>query len=165
MKNYFYLFVIFCTTLSFSQTTTDFDTVKLKKDSDFKEANKYALEASNYILSVPLDNNSLLRLDAIQFILKWMEGTPDFTFSLDSTIMDKVVKGNDDLLGVYMACMTKYCLENEANSKDNQMVKLNSIKLILDYCENPANNVKISKQLKKLSEANKKGELESELNK
>lgn len=165
MKTYFYLFIILCTTVSFAQTTTDFDAVKLKRDSDYKEANKYALEASNYVLSVPMDNNSLPRLKAIQFIMKWMEGTPDYTFSLDATIMEKVVKGNDDLLGVYMACMTKYCLENEANSKDDDVVKLNSIKLILAYCENPANNVKMPKQLKKLSEANKKGELESELNK
>lgn len=165
MKNYLFLFLIICSTSAFSQTTTDFESIRLKKDSDYKEANKYALEASNYILSVPMDNNSLPRLNAIQFMLKWMEGTPDFTFSLDATIMDKVVKGNDDLLGVYMACMTKYCLENESNSKDNDLVKLNSIKLILAYCENPANNVKMPKQLNKLSEANKKGELESELNK
>jgi hypothetical protein len=164
MKNFLYVILFFCTTATFSQTTTDFESIKLKSGSDYKEANKYALEASNYILSVPM-KETLPRLNALQFLLKWMEGTPDFTFSLDATIMDKVVKGNDDLLGVYMACMTKYCIENELNSKDDNLVKLNSIQLILAYCENPTHEVKMPKQLKKLSEANKKGELEKELNK
>lgn len=36
---------------------------------------------------------------------------------------------------------------------------LNSVKLLLAYCENPKNNLKMPAELQKLSDANKKGEL------
>jgi hypothetical protein len=91
-----------------------------------------------------------------------MSGTPDYTFTLEA-VATKIIKGNDELLGVYMACMTKFCLENKSSANDEKLVKLNSIKLLLAYCENESNNMKMTKQLKKLSEANKKGELEKEL--
>jgi hypothetical protein len=35
--------------------------------------------------------------------------------------------------------------------------------MLLSYCENASNKLKLTKQLKKLSEANQKGELEKEL--
>lgn len=91
-----------------------------------------------------------------------MSGTPDYLFTLDD-VASKIIKANDDLLGLYMACMAKYSVENKEAAKDPKLVKLNSIKLLLAYCENEANNMKMTKQLKKLSEANQKGELEKEL--
>ena len=91
-----------------------------------------------------------------------MSGTPDYSFTLDN-VATKLTKGNDDLLGLYMAAMTKYCLENPANAKDEKLVKLNSLKTLITYCDNPANNIKMTKPLKKLSEAMQKGELEQQL--
>lgn len=163
MKNLFIICFVVLSTTVFAQSITDFSKIKLESDTDYKAANNYVLEASNFVLSTPYEKDNVQRLNAIRFVLQWMAGTPDFTFSLDATIMDKVVKGNDDLLGLYMICMTKYCLENKDSSKDEKLVKLNSVKLILTYCENPENNIKMPKPLKKLSEANKKGELEKEL--
>ena len=72
------------------------------------------------------EKDNLDRLKSLQFIIKWMSGTPDYTFTLDN-ITSKVTKGNDDLLGIYMACMVKYCLENKASASDEKLVKLNSI--------------------------------------
>jgi len=162
MKKCFFILFVFCSVTAFAQSSTNYDTVKLGNDSDYTAANKYALEASNFILSTPFDKSNAQLSKAGKFLLKWMSGTPDFTFSLDGTISEKVIKGNDDLLGIYIACMTKYCLENKANAENNKLVKLNSIKLILAYCENPKNNITMPAGLKKLSEANKKGELEKE---
>jgi len=161
-KNICYLFC--CSiNLGFAQSITDFSKIKLDSKADYKAANNYALEASNFVLSTPYEKDNSQRLDAIRFVLQWMASTSDFTFSLDATVMDKVVKGNDDLLGIYMICMTKYCLENLDASKDEKLVKINSVKLILAYCENPDYHIKMPKPLKRLSEANAKGELEKEL--
>ena len=46
-----------------------------------------------------------------------MSGTPDYTFTLEA-VATKIIKGNDELLGVYMACMTKFCLENKSSAND-----------------------------------------------
>lgn len=140
----------------------NYDDIKLEQGPDYAAAEPSVTKAVDYILSKPLEKDDLDRLKSLQFLIKWMSGTPDFTFSLDEST-SKLWKGNDDLLGVYMACMTKYCLENKANSKDEKVVKLNAVKLLLAYCENPDNKVKMTKPLKKLSEANQKGELEKEL--
>jgi hypothetical protein len=163
MRNLFVICFVILSTTVFAQSVTDFSKIQLESEADYKAANVYVLEASRFVLSTPYENDNLQRLNATRFVLQWMAGTADFTFSLDATIMDKVVKGNDDLLGLYMICMTKYCLENIDSSKDEKSVKLNAVKLILAYCENPDNNIKMPKPLKKLSEANKKGELEKEL--
>jgi hypothetical protein len=144
---------------SFAQNLPNFDEIKLDQKSDYQTAEPSVLLAANYMLSTPFEKNDLKRLKSLQFIIKWMSGTPDYTFTLGEGIT-KIMKGNDDMLGVYMACMTKYCLENKSSAKDEATVKLNSIKLLLGYCENESNNMKMTKQLKKLSEANKKGELE-----
>lgn len=146
----------------FGQSLPNFDEIKLDQGSDYKSAEASVLQATNYILSTPYDKDDANRLKSLQFVLKWMSGTPDFSFALDDAIA-KIIKGNDDLLGVYMACMTKYCLENKDSAKDAKLVKLNSVKLLLAYCENENNKMKMTKQLKRLSEANKKGELEKEL--
>ena len=91
-----------------------------------------------------------------------MSGSPDFNFNLDG-VAAKISKGNDDLLGQYMAAMSKFALENREAASDEKKMKLNAIKLLLAYCEVERNNMKMSKELRKLSEANKKGELERAL--
>ena len=146
----------------YSQSLPNLDEIKLEKPADYKTAEVIATQAATYLLSTPFEKNDLDRLKSLQFVIKWMSGTPDYSFTLDN-VATKILKGNDDLLGLYMACMTKYSLENKVSSTDAAEVKLNSIKMLLAYCENPDNNMRMTKALKKLSEANKKGELEKEL--
>ena len=62
-----------------------------------------------------------------------------------------------------MAAMTNYSLQNKVLAKDEKLVRLNAITLLLNYCENTGNHMKMSKHLKKLSEAKEKGELEQAL--
>lgn len=162
MKTIFIALLAFYCNYSFCQTTPDYDNIKLVDKGDYQVAEPNVMQAANYILSTPFEKNDLTRLKSLQFIIKWMTGTPDFSFSLDD-MATKMAKGNDDVLGVYMVCMTKYYLENKASSKDAKVVKLNSIKMLLSYCENENNKLKLTKQLKKLSEANQRGELEKEL--
>jgi len=162
MKKIIFALLLFSFSNSFSQNLPDYDNIKLEKGPDFKTAEPSALQAANFLLSTPYEKNSLDRLKSLQFIIKWMSGTPDYSFTLDN-VTSKVTKGNDELLGLYMACMVKYCIENPSSSKDEKLVQLNSVKLLLSYCENANNNIKLTKTLKKLSEANQKGELEKEL--
>jgi hypothetical protein len=155
------LFLLYCQT-TFSQNLPKFDEIKLDQPSDYQTAEPAASQSANYILSTPFEKDDLNRLKSLQFIIKWMSGTPDYSFTLDN-ITSKITKGNDDLPGIYMACIVKYCLENKSSAKDQKLVKLNSVKLLLAYCNNADNKITLTKQLKKLSEADQKGELEKEL--
>ena len=118
------------------------------------------LQTATYLLSVPIKKEDKDRMSSLQFISKWMYGTPDYSFVFRDEVA-KLGKDNNDILGLYMAGMAKYTLENKAIAKDDaKKVKLNALVLVLDYCENPNNNIHMSKQLKKFAEARKKGELE-----
>lgn len=151
MKKMFFFLLLFTSATLVSNAQADLN-------------NKTALETSNFILSNPYVKDNPKRVQAVQSLLKWMTDTPDFSFSIDADIMEKIVGEDSDLLGIYMACMAKYCLENQANANDAKLVKLNAVKLMISYSEKPENNIKMSKPFKKLAEANKKGTLETELN-
>lgn len=154
-------FLLFISNLSFSQTSVDFESVKLEKASDYKSADTLAHLAANTLLSTPVDQNKTDRLKMAQFIMKWMAGTPDYTFSFDNSM--KAFNNDLDLMTLYLASLTKYCLENPAQSKEDDMIKVNAWKILLSYCDNASNNVKLTKKVKKLIEANKNGMLEKEL--
>jgi hypothetical protein len=162
MKKIIFPFVLFIlTSLAYSQSIQNYDEIKLDKEEDYKRADTFALQAATFLLSNPIDQYKLDRLKVTQFLIKWMGGTPDYTFSLDGAT--KYLNEDVDLMGLYMAAMTKFCLENKSLSKDQNKIKLSSWQILLAYCDNPGNNVKVTKKLKKLSEANKNGELEKNL--
>ncbi|HTE24030.1 hypothetical protein [Flavitalea sp.] len=162
MKTISFIILAFFTTSSFAQSSPNYDDVELTQASDYKIADSFALQASNFLFATPFEKNNIQRLKSLSFIIKWMSGTPDYSFTLDE-VATKLTKGSDDLLGLYMAAMTKYSLENKESSKDQKLVKLNSLTILLNYCENANNNIKMTKQLKKLSEAKAKGQLEQSI--
>jgi hypothetical protein len=144
---------------SFSQTLPDFESIRLERKEDFNStADSAALQSANFLLSTPLEKDNIDRLKSIQYIIKWMSGTPDYSFSLDEQAT-KLAKKNNDLLGLYMAAMTKYVLENKADSKDQNKIKLNAVKLLIAYAKDKTNNVKINSELKKAIAADEKGQL------
>lgn len=155
---YILFFAILCNS-SFAQSNQNYNDIKLETAEQCQAANPAALQAANYILSTPFKEEDVQRLQSLSFILRWMEATPDFTFNIDETAT-KLSKENNELLGLYITAMTKYCLENKAMAEDQKQVKLNAVILVLNYCENKNNNFKMTKQLKKLSEAKAKGKLE-----
>ena len=135
----------------------------LKDKADYPKAEAKVLECAKYILTTPLDEKNANRLYSLQFIIRWMEGTPDYSFGIDESIM-KVSKSNQSLLGVYMACMTQYVLENKENSKDQKGIKYNAMLMLISYAENINNKVEINKELKKMIKAKKEDKLKEYLN-
>lgn len=162
MKKLLLIFFVVLANRSWGQTIPDFDHIKLEKATDYKAADPFALQTSNYLLSTPVKKDDKNRQKSVQFIVKWMSGTPDYSFNLNDAI-DRIGKSNTDLLGIYLAAMTKYSLENKTAAKDPAQVKLNAVTALLDYCENKNNNLKLTKQLKKLAEARENGTLAESL--
>ena len=141
-----------------AQTVPNFDQIKLEKATDFKAAEPFVLQTANYLLTTPIIKESKDRLNSLKFITSWMRGTPDHSYVF-TDVPDKIGRDND-ILGVYIAGMAKYSLDNKAISKDAKLVKLNALIILLDYCEVKENNIRMTKQLKKLAEAREKGQLE-----
>lgn len=150
---------LFYSNCQYAQSLPNFDLIKLEKAPDYKPASPFALQTANYLLSTPIEKDNPDRLKSLQFLGKWMAGTPNFSFTIDETAR-KLMRNNNDLLGVYMASMVKYSLENKDSLKDSKVVKLNAVKMLIDYCENKNNNLGMTKSLKKLAEAKAKGQLE-----
>jgi len=145
--------------VSFAQILPGLEDIILEKKEDFNSAaDNAALQSASFLLSAPMEKNNIDRLKALQYIIKWMTGTPDYSFTLDEQAT-KFAKKNDDLLGLYMAAMTKYVLENKSDSKDQNKIKLNAVKFIITYAKVEGNKVKINSELKKAIEADENGRL------
>lgn len=159
MKHSIVLFFIVCSTYAGAQSLPSFDLIKLEKPADYKAADPFVLQTANYLLSVPYLKESKDRLSALQFMSKWMNGTNDYSFAFGETER-KMFSYNNELFGIYMASLAKYTLENKVAAKESKVAKLNALTMMLNYCEQKENNIKYSKQLKKLSDAKAKGQLD-----
>jgi hypothetical protein len=142
---------------SFAQSL--YSDIKLEQKEDYKLAEPSVLKATNYLFTSKYDKDDLERLYAIEFIMKWISGTPDFNFELDEKFT-KTFLYETDLLGLYMGALAKYVLEHKEQAKDATTINLNAVKLVIDYSSKPANNLKQTGELKKMATALKKGELE-----
>ena len=123
-----------------SQRLPDVSSIKLDKKEDFNAtANDAALQASSYLLTTPIEKNNADRDLAGAYLLKWMKGTPDFYFSLDEDAAELAERDNA-LFIIFMAAMTKYVLQNPSDASDIKKVKLNSVKILIEYAKDPKNN-------------------------
>lgn len=162
MKKLLFLFwALATTTFLYAQIGPDYSQIKLDKPDDYRAANTFALMAANTLLSSPVDKDKSDRLSCQKFLLKWMSGTPDYGFIWGNN--EKLLNNNIDLMTIYAASMVKFRLENKVESIDQEKIKIGSWKILLAYCDIPGNDVKLTKKLKKLIEANKNGELEKNL--
>ncbi len=162
--------ILIISTLLFSiignaQDLPDFSSYKLEKKEDFTErTNKAALAAANYVLDSPVDKSDPNRANCLMFIVRWMNGSPDYSFVLGDDKAMKIAGSNSDVGALFFAALTKYALEQKSIANDDKKLKLGAVKLILEYIQIKENNIKLNKELKKAIDANAIGELESYLN-
>ena len=157
----FICFLIFAGESAFAQTLPAFSQVKLEKAKDYKAAEPVVEQTAEYVLATPVDQNVEAKKAAAQFLMKWMDGTSDYTFTLDENSTKSFLQ-NTGLVVVYLASMSKFAIESKP--KMSKTITIHAIKNLLTYINNPANNVTKTDDLKALSEANDKNELESFLN-
>lgn len=165
MKYFVFISILFfSTSAGFSQILPKFEKIPLENKEDFNsEANDAALAAANYLLNTPIEKESFARLRCQKYLMEWMSGSPDYSFVIDEVAM-KISGKNSDLLLVFLACMTKFVLENEEDSKDQDLIKLNSVKTFIAYAKDKDNKVKVNKEVKKMMAAEERGELKEYLN-
>ena len=157
MRNLLLLFLILIGVNSSGQSA--YNEIKLETTEDYKLAEPSVLKAANYLFTTKYDKENLERLYAIEFIMKWMGGTPNFTFEVDENFTKPFIS-ETDLLGLYMSAIAKFALEHKAKANDSRAVNLGAAKMVAEYSNKPSNNLKQTGELKKMATALKKGELE-----
>lgn len=154
------LFLVITTAAaSVAQDLPAIEGIKFEGSEIFKVHEPLVLQTADYLLTTPVVPNSLDRLKAVQFLIKWMEGTPDHTFTLGDYPV-KYFSYNVDLMSVYMAALCKVELEKKP-AETNSLI-LDATRIFLKYINEPTYyKSKLSKDVKKLSAANDKGELKA----
>ena len=131
------LVFIFCGFSLFAQDYTSLDSSQLKVKEDYVKAEPKVLECSNFLLSTPNEKNNLNRLMAMEYILKWMEGT-NYTFEINANAVE-LTDGNQDLFGLYITTMPKVVLENKEANLSADEIHNRVVNMLIEYCKNELN--------------------------
>ena len=155
MKRLVVLIVLFLGVQSIhAQNFLELASHEFSSKESYKPAEKQVISCADYLLSTPSDTNKVNRLIATQYILKWMEGTPDYTFEITSEAVE-LTKGNEELLGLYFASMSKVVLEHKEGKLTSNKVYERAKDLVVAYCAKKSNKMKPSKKIKKIIKSRK----------
>jgi hypothetical protein len=151
MKNSLFLLFMLYQTIGIAQPSTQYGNILLNTAKDYRKAEPQVILAADYVYSSPLDKDNVYRGEATKFVMKWMGGTSDYSFTPDKTV-SRITNGNNELYGLYFVCLAKYALE-KGKGTDREELKISAYALLATYCENPANKCVIKGEIKKLIEA------------
>lgn len=144
------LFFICLSNFAICQTAYPYQDVKLNKPSDYKETEPLALSAASFLLSVPFKSDDINRARATQFLTSWMTGASAYQFYMKGKIEE--IATDPETLRLYIAAMVKYSLENKNQATNPMLVESKACILLLEYCDNPKNNFRLKKKLRKVLE-------------
>ena len=163
MKKTILFFLLFSIGISYSysQDLPNLKHVKLNKRSNYKGTDALVLRVTAYLFATPIDKKNMSRTEAGQFLIKWMNGTPDHTFLLEDKETE-FFNTDSDLMLMYMAGFTKFALENPT-IKEQKVLVLGALQLVLPYLDKQISKKTWSAILWQLNDANKKGQLEEYL--
>lgn len=150
MKKVIVLILInFICNAAFAQNFSELAAAKFESVASYKTAEEQVLTCANYLFDNPTNIAEVKRLNAIQYIIKWMEGTPDYTFELGKNVME-LTKGKMDLMSLYMAAISKVVIENTGEALSSDEIYNRAEKILVEYCAVPENDIKPSKKIKQL---------------
>lgn len=148
-------------TVSFSQDFSKLLNYQFQSKEDYKAKEPQVKECAQYIITKPFVKNDGNRLAATQFIVVWMTGTPDYTFTIGKGFeLVSGKKGETELMGIYLAAMIDFVLNNPDKAKDVPAAEKAAVIAVVNYYSNAANNVKANKKVQKLIDAKNAGTLD-----
>ena len=149
MKRLFLCVALLISTNIFAQDYTKLAEVNFKTAEDCREAESKVLECANYLLNTSVKPNELNRISAFQYLFKWMEGTADYTFSIESEVVN-LTKGSTDYMTIYFAAMVQTVLQNKDEEFDDQTLHTKAVDKLVAYCNDSSNGLKPNRAIKKL---------------
>lgn len=150
-----FLAFILAINVTFSQNFKELSDTKFTSTEQYKASEPNVLHCANYLLSTAYNKKDDNRANALKFIMLWMAGTPNHTFNIDEKAT-ALTEGNDALLGLYLAGMSKVVIENKDATLSQDALYSKTEQILVDYCANRRNNVSPSTKLKQLIKAKKR---------
>jgi hypothetical protein len=142
----------------FSQNPTDLFGGELSDDSQIQNERGKVLKACELLFSTPMVKKDADRGQAGTLIVKWMESTPDYSFVINDFVHE-MTKGKENLMQLYLAALVKATLESANPYEDQEDIQTASMHAFLNYCIEPSNNVKPTKEMRRALDAREAGRL------
>ena len=129
----------------------------LSTPEDYRNSVPDVVQAYNWLLNTPVDQEVEKRKDVSAFLFKWMEGSPSVTVNLDS----KIVTFLDcpDCLMIFMGGWTVHTLNNNYD-KDPVKGATAGIRAVIDFYKKNKLALGINNNIEKYIKLDKKGKLE-----
>lgn len=157
MRKIIFAFLFLLSTSVTAQELPNLKNVKLNKKTSYKQAEPTVIKVVDYLFQTPIDKKNKSRNNAGQFLVDWMNGTPDYVFYLEEK-ESSFFNTDADLLLMYMAALSKFSLENPT-VKEKQQQALGAMNLVLPYLYQQSDKKIWTKELWQLHDAHKNGKL------
>ena len=131
--------------------------IKLNKKASYKHAETTVSKVVDYLFQTPIDKKNKSRNNAGQFLVEWMNGTPDYVFYMEEK-ETSFFNTDSDLLLMYMAALTKFSITHPLE-KEKQKQALGAMNLVLPYLYQQSEKKIWTKELWQLYDASENGKL------
>ena len=131
--------------------------IKLNKKASYKHAETTVSKVVDYLFQTPIDKKNKSRNNAGQFLVEWMNGTPDYVFYMEEK-ETSFFNTDSDLLLMYMAALAKFSLA-KPTEKDKKIQALGAMNLVLPYLYQQSDKKTWTKELWQLYDASENGKL------
>lgn len=157
MRKIIFAFLFLLSISATAQELPNLKNIKLNKKISYKQAEPTVTKVVDYLFHTLIDKKNKSRNNAGQFLVDWMNGTPDYVFYLEEK-ESSFFNTDADLLLMYMAALSKFSLENPT-VKEKQEQALGAMKLVLPYLYHQSDKKIWTKELWQLYDAHKNGKL------
>jgi hypothetical protein len=159
LKFLFFLFLFVVSTFGvFAQEFSSLKDIKFEKPEEYAIQHDNVLACAKFLFDTPIDQKAEQRADAKDFLLRWSIGTPNYTYMLGDPFT-MLVEAKEELGILQLAAMIQLSIENEELAKNDTELGYKAALKVVKYAENPKNNVKANKALRKMFAAKKDGTL------
>jgi len=138
---------------------------------DYKFENKEAYKAYEpqiketigWLLETSLGKDANKRMEALKFLMAWIEGTPDVMVGLDKKIVN-FTGNNPEMLIPFLGGWVKYSLDNDY-SKDYVKCNKAGVEAVVIFYRKNKGYLKKDGNIEKYEKLIEKGKLEAEISK
>lgn len=133
-------------------------TYSLEKPADFDYFNKDIVACVDWLIKTPLDKEVPKRKAANAFLMKWVEGHPTITVTLNVEVLG-YTKKNPELLVIFIGGWAKHMIENPGDKQDMHKGTLAGLRAVVQVYKSNT-EIKKDKEAQKFVDLDAQGKLE-----
>jgi len=130
---------------------------ELKAREDYSRYEKNIIDAANWLMAIPLNEQKDKRKEVSSFVVQWVNGSPTVNVEINPIILD-FEKKNQGMLVLYMAASAKYVLQN--NYSNDMRAKHRAALRDLIKVYKDGKGIQRDKKMEKLIKKDEKGQID-----